>query len=1038
MNKFTSKLTTLKTIITGTFIVGLLVACSDISTPVSQSPSEEKISFNQDIRPILNKSCTGCHGGVSKQSGVSFIYREEALGRGHSGRLTIVPGKPNASELIARVESKDPNTRMPYKAPALPEEEIQLLRKWIEQGAIWEEHWAFIPPQVQKVPEVKNTVVINNEIDNFIQYKLESDKLTMAEKADKTQLLRRLSFDLIGLPPSTQEIEEFLADTSAQAYEKQVDRLLASPRYGERWAAMWMDLSRYADSHGYTRDEYRETWPYKQWVIEALNKNMSYKDFMIEQIAGDLLPQRNLDNIIATGFHRQTPSNSEGGSDDEEFRMVAVMDRSATTWSVLNAMTMNCVQCHSHPYDPIKHDEYYQSLSFFNTSKDADYRDYKPLYKLAKNEWQKQDAFVLQENMQDIRFHQANKAYDFNQQIQQSDKPWQKLNIETALADEAKGLREYIEEIAQQSVRLKKQGKKLDHRTRELLKNAQTDLQSLIEQKEEVRAYTVVDGEMFETGSYPPRAHFTLTTTPFEQTEAINVVKLSALPQNSEKARHTPEKSFHIDSLQIFHIKEDGQKYPLKIRTFMSNATEVMDEQLTRLSRLTPTDTKNAIGTAVGWFAHRIYLPRWTTVVLEDTITLKAGERIEIGMSQMQRTMPGDGMPARLHRVRIDATHSKTWAAYANSEERKQHIREYGDMKTKLANIDGYDMPIILEQEPWDQRAMATFVRGNMLAKENELQTPNTPDVFPAFNQAPDRLGLTNWFFEPEQPLTARVAVNRLWQRLFGIGIVETLEDFGSAGTLPNHPELLDWLALEFQNTHEWDVKAILKLMVMSHAYQQDATIQSELYELDPHNKRYARGARKRLSAEMVRDQALMASGLIVHKIGGEPAMPPQPDGIWGHPGRIIKDWANAQGDQRYRRAVYTFIKRAFMYPSFLSFDMETREISHQRRLPTNTPLQALVTLNDPVYHEAAQHLGKIMQADAVNNSDESALINGFIRVVSRKPHKGELQTLADALSVIRTEQEDDASSSTGNTAADPTWTAIASILLNLDDALTR
>ncbi|WP_245953125.1 DUF1549 domain-containing protein [Alteromonas aestuariivivens] len=405
----------------------------------------------------MNKSCTGCHGGVGKQANVSFIYREEALGRGHSGRLTIVPGDPDASELIARVESQDPNLRMPYKGAPLPEHEIQLLRQWIEQGAQWEEHWAFIPPQAHNVPTVSNHRVVNNEIDAFLQASLETHNLSLADVASREALLRRVSFDLVGLPPTPEELDDFLADDGEDAFEKYVDRLLASPRYGERWAAMWMDLARYADSHGYTRDEYRETWPYKQWVIEALNANKPYDQFVIEQLAGDLIPDRSLNNVIATGFHRQTPTNSEGGTDDEEFRMVAVMDRNATTWSVLNAMTMNCVQCHAHPYDPIEHEAYYTSLSFFNTSKDADYRDYKPLYKLAKFNSQKQRAFEIQEQMIEIRHHEAEQAFKLHQQTVQSESPWQKLPIELAQGDEYRALSEYVQGMQHSNAELEAQ-----------------------------------------------------------------------------------------------------------------------------------------------------------------------------------------------------------------------------------------------------------------------------------------------------------------------------------------------------------------------------------------------------------------------------------------------------------------------------------------------------------------------------------------------------------------------------------------------------
>ncbi|MDU0352572.1 PSD1 and planctomycete cytochrome C domain-containing protein [Paraglaciecola aquimarina] len=858
--------------------VVLLAAYQGFSHKSENSVQSPTISFNQHIRPILNESCTGCHGGVSKQSNVSFIYREEALARGHSGRLTIVPGDPDASELIARIEATDPNIRMPYKAPALSAEKIQLLRDWIEQGAEWEEHWAFIQPKIHQVPKTNNTNVINNEIDAFLQAKLEATKfnnkpLTLTDTTDKTTLLRRASFDLTGLPPTLAEIDEFLADDSKNAFEKQVDRLLASPRYGERWAAMWMDLARYADSHGYTRDEYRETWPYKQWVIQALNANQSYKHFVIEQLAGDLMPNRSLDNIIASGFHRQTPSNSEGGTDDEEFRMVAVMDRSATTWSMLNAITMNCVQCHAHPYDPIEHDEYYQSLSFFNTTKDSDYRDYKPLYKLAKNEQQQQQAFEVQEKMSAIARHEAHQAFMLSKQTDESASPWQKLKIETAVGDEYRGLNEYISGMQKVNEERKAKGQTPNYQYIELIKVGTKRLAELEQQG--LRKFTVKDGEYFDPGKYEARVYYHFTTEPFDGATSISSLRMTAMPQDPIKARHSPETRFQIDDVTLYVVKKNGQKHQLAIESFMSNSTEVMDKQLTNLAQLPDNHDGLSTGKGVGWLAHRIYLPRWSTAVLAEPLTLVKGDRIEVELTQMQEQIAGDLLLARLHRVKLEVTDYSGWTEYVASDKRLNNIRQYGTLSEQLSQIDSFAMPVILEQDEWDNRGMAKFNRGNMIAKVGPLLDPGTPAIFPMFTQQQTRLGLAQWFFQPEQPLTARVAVNRLWHRLFGIGIVETLEDFGSAGSAPSHPELLDWLALKFQEDLNWDMKAMLKFMVMSHAYQQNSTVSQQLIEFDPHNQLFARGPRQRLSAEMIRDQALVASGLIVHKIGGEPVMPP-------------------------------------------------------------------------------------------------------------------------------------------------------------------
>src|SRR6266576_2109849 len=371
-------------------------------TPLYKRAGQE-VHFSRDIRPILNQNCAPCHGGVRQKNGVSFIFRDEALGKGKSGKPTIVPGRPDESELIARVTSRDPEGRMPYHAPPLPPQQIALLRQWIKEGAKWEDHWAFVPPKPRLLPSVKRADWARQPLDRFILARLEKESLEPSPEADKAALLRRVSFDLTGLPPTPAEQAAFLADSSPDAYEKQVDRLLASPRYGERWAALWLDLARYADTKGYEADRERPgVWPYRDWVIHAFNRNLPYDQFVITQLAGDLLPKATFEDRIATSFQRQTPVNDEGGTDDEEFRLVAVMDRVATTWSVLNGVTMNCVQCHSHPYDPIRHTDYYKSLAFFNTSNDADRDDDFPSVRFPKDSSRLSEASRMQQEISSV------------------------------------------------------------------------------------------------------------------------------------------------------------------------------------------------------------------------------------------------------------------------------------------------------------------------------------------------------------------------------------------------------------------------------------------------------------------------------------------------------------------------------------------------------------------------------------------------------------------------------------------------------------
>ena len=399
------------------------------------SSSRDRVDFSRDIRPIFNQNCTSCHGGVRQKNGVSFIYRAEAVGKGKSGRPVIVPGDPDASELMVRVLSKDPEARMPYHAPPLSPQQIALLRRWIKQGAQWEDHWAFVAPKPQPLPAVKRADWVRQPLDRFILARLEKESLEPSPEAEKAELLRRVSFDLTGLPPTAEEEAAYLADSSPNAYEKQVDRLLASPSYGERWASMWLDLARYADSQGYEKDSLRPgMWPYRDWVIDAFNRNLPYDKFVITQLAGDLLPNSTFEDKIATSFHRQTPNNAEGGTDDEEYRLIAVMDRNATTWSALNGITMNCVQCHSHPYDPIRHAEYYKSLAFFNTQRDADLDDDSPNLRVPKDKARYAEASQIQQEITKLL-----RSVVASDRRAEETAQWKPLPIETADSERSAG-----------------------------------------------------------------------------------------------------------------------------------------------------------------------------------------------------------------------------------------------------------------------------------------------------------------------------------------------------------------------------------------------------------------------------------------------------------------------------------------------------------------------------------------------------------------------------------------------------------------------
>jgi hypothetical protein len=1002
--------------------------------PFRYARSGKQVSFSRDIRPILNQNCVFCHGGVRQKNGVSFIFREEALGVGKSGRPTIVPGKPDASELIARVTSTDPEARMPYHAPPLPPQQIALLRQWIKEGAQWEDHWAFVAPKAQTLPAVKRPEWARQPLDRFILARLEKEGLAPSPEADKSSLLRRVSLDLTGLPPTPEEQAAFLADPSPNAYDKQVDRLLASPRYGERWAALWLDLARYADSKGYEADRGRPgVWPYRDWVIDAFNRNLPYDKFVTTQLAGDLLPDATFDDQIATSFHRQTPNNDEGGTDDEEFRLVAAMDRSATTWSVLNGLTMNCVQCHSHPYDPIRHAEYYKSLAFFNTSRDADLPEDTPVLYVPKDKTKYSEAAQLQRETATL----THSVVDSGRQLEEKTQ-WIPLSISAASASEVLALRWEADQLERELARLpdeKISAKKKEDKRKYLLKAiAETRKLARSKARNKPVAFQIHEGEMRAAANTPGKSVYELTAT--VDAPVMTALRIEVLPANPGTARHTPEDGFIVDQIDAWIVQPNGHQNKIPFRYFISDSEENLEAAVGRAARSGRKSTDPETG---GFAANpNLFLPRWTIGVPTLPLRLTRGSRLKVHLTQTENV---SDKPALVKRARLAVSADSSWSTLLQDHEfsaRLEHLKRLTRLLRKIRNVE---TPVMVEQAAYETRETLEFERGNFLTKTGPVLAPDVPGLFPKLPAgAPrNRLTLAKWFFTPEQPLTARTTVNRYWEQLFGTGIVETLENFGSVGEEPSHPELLDGLALHFQNDLHWDMKALLRELVTSATYRQSAKTTPALIERDPRNRLLARGPQQRLTAEMVRDQALMASGLLTDTMGGPPVMPPQPEGVWNSVYNDSK-WVDATGPNRYRRAIYTFIKRTSGYPSFLTFDASDHDVSLARRIPTNTPLQALVTLNDPVYQEASAGLAKRMMK--ATDALDGRLRYGARSVLSRDPTDGELAILrglfeaalkappADGKSAVR------AKGTSGNDLA--ALMAVASVLFNLDAALTR
>jgi hypothetical protein len=1027
------------------------VGCSQV--PFLSRWSGNPVDFSRDIRPILNQNCSSCHGGVRQKAGVSFSFREEALGKGKSGRPTIVPGDPDSSELIKRITSQDPEVRMPFHAAPLPAEQISLLRRWIKQGAKWSDYWAFVPPRPQSLPAVRNEKWIRRPMDRFILARLEQELLQPSPEAEKAALLRRVSLDLTGLPPTAEEQAAFLGDTSPDAYEKQVDRLLASPAYGERWASMWLDLARYADSYGYEADNLRlGVWVYRDWVVDAFNRNLHYDEFVTKQLAGDLLPNATFEDKIATSFHRQTPNNQEGGTDDEEFRLVAVMDRVATTWSVLNGFTMNCVQCHSHPYDPVRHAEYYKSLAFFNTSDDADRDDDFPNLKVPKDKARYAEAAQMQQEIAPL----LRSVVAADRKVSESG-DWTAAPIQSAAADEAPALLEVLPDAEKYLEELKKDKdppaiKKMDIDNQlETIRVIKSRLAAARVRGGPAHTFQLRDGEAFADPTTPAKSVYELDAGALP---VITAIRVEVPPLDAEKSRHTPEDGFIVDRVQAFLVHPDGRKKRIVFGGFLHDSTENLgrsaapkEDKSHKPAQKVPKEIQDGFSAIP-----KLFRTRWIVGLLDEPLRTAANDRIEITLKQTREI---DYKPVQVKHVRLAFSSDPRFTSRVLDPQRTKDVAHLADLEARLAKIPGVNVPVMSEEEPYEKRVTLEFERGNFLNKIGPDLAPDVPAIFPKLpDGAPrDRLTLAKWFFSPGQPLTARVAVNRYWEQLFGTGLVETLENFGSVGDAPSHPELLDWLALHFQNDLHWDMKALLRELVTSATYRQRSVTASELQKKDPRNRLLARGPQQRLTAEMVRDQALLDSGLLNRTMGGKPVMPPQPPGIWNSVYNRDK-WVDAKGPNRYRRAIYTFVKRTSGYPSFMIFDGSDRATSLPRRIATNTPLQALVTLNDPVYDEAATALAARAMKEAglaANVSVDDRLRYEARLVFSREPTPGELDILrglfkktldsSDGTLLKRASFksfEDSVAATDVSRKEFEALKTVGSVLLNLDAALTR
>lgn len=944
----------------------------------------EPIDFARDIRPILNANCTGCHGGVQMNGGVSFIYRDLVLAEGKSGKATVIPGDPEGSELIVRITTDDLDDLMPQPdhGPRLSDKDVALIRQWIEEGATWSDHWSFEAPTRHEAPAVTQHEWPRNAIDPFILAKLEDVGLAPNEAAGPDRLLRRVYLDLIGLPPSLEQLDAFeiaYKTSPDQAVADIVNALLTESSFGEKWASQWLDIARYADSEGLGADRRWTTWPYRDWVIRSLNSDLPYDEFLKKQIAGDLLPDPKLDDLIATNFHRLTQQNEEGGTDNEEFRMMAAMDRVNTTWTGLQGITFECVQCHDHPYDPIKHEEYYQFLAFFNSSRDLDRSNHYPTLRVPYKTKDYARAIELKKKADSINRSLFNQSQEL---ISKTD--WKKVDTMTVTS--------------------KKMGS----------------------------TSKMVDGflEFHATGTLPKGTIFKLEIPKPSGLDRLTAFRVHTLPLDLKKALHSGTLGAVLSRISL-SISLPGEEEPrnIPLQRVLSDDPENVHN---------PNDSLK--DGALGWGAttHQ-YHPRSCVVVLKDALELPEGSVLKLTLQHDSSAPTG---PLATKRGRLELTQSPELLSWTSSPETREAHREYSTTNAAYREIGKVALPIMQSLPSHLARSTHLFERGNWLEKAEPPLASGTPTSLPPLNAQSEeatRLDLANWLANPANPFTSRVLVSRVWEQLFGMGLVETMEDFGSSGLAPSHPKLLDDLTVRFQTEMAYSLKTLIREIMTSATYRQSSERSSMSAEKDPRNRLLSRGPRNRLSAELVRDSQLSASGLLNPTLYGPPVRPPIPDGVWKPFNDGPWNAAEVGNPNRYRRSLYTYKKRSIPHPSTDAFDAPTGEVCSPRRLTSNTPLGALVTLNDEAFSEMSQGLARRMKYQTEGDT-RTKLSTGFRIATSLQPSEKQLSILSALFDRIAADFTAHPENYQG-LAASPdgaAFTIVASALLNMDDALTK
>jgi hypothetical protein len=1033
----------------------------------SAAAAERKLEYNRDIRPILAENCFACHGpdSAARKADLRLDRREDAL-----KAEVIVPGKPDDSPLVDRIFADKPGRMMPPKKSLkkLTPAQKETLKHWIAQGAEYQPHWSFIAPKRPQPPAVKKAGWVRNPLDNFILAELEKHGLAPAPEADRRTLARRLSLDLTGLPPTPAEVEAFVKDTAPDAYERYVDRLMRSPHWGEHRGRYWLDYARYADTHGIHFDNYREIWAYRDWVIKAFNKNMPFDRFTIEQLAGDLLPNRTVEQQVASGFNRCNITTNEGGAINEEYLVLYTRDRTETMGQVFLGLTVGCAVCHDHKFDPITQREFYSMAAFFNNTTqgamDGNIKDTPPTIMVPRMQDRARWGKVLLESAavrKQIEARKQKARPDFDKWLAAGG-----ATAVTAVAhDEGLRFQAKLSEGSGNVLNSQCDGKPhsitapagftwdAGHVAAKAFKSQPGGVIAIPEAGDFEKDKGFSFGAWVKvTQNAPSGAIFARMDDQHDfrgwdlwlQNGRVGTHIINKWPVNALKV--VSKNPFPQGKWNHLFVTYDGSGKVAGVRVYVNGVPQDTNVEANNL--------RDSIRTAVPFkLAQRHSTSRLDGVLIQD-------------VRLYSRTLPGDEV------ARLAAGTRAAWLALKPAKERtaaeKEELfgwwlagvdKESHGLTKKLSDLQREDAAIrsrgtiayVAQEKPQEAMAYLLF-RGDYDKRRDPLK-PGTPKSLPPMPQdvPKNRLGFARWLLRPEHPLTARVTVNRFWQEIFGTGIVRTSGDFGVAGELPSHPELLDWLAVEFRETG-WDVKRFFKLLVCSATYRQAAVTTPDKHDKDPQNRLLSRGPRFRMDAEMVRDYALAASGLLVPKVGGPSVKPYQPPGVWEAVAMIgsnTRDYRRDNGDKLYRRSMYTFWKRAAPPASMDIFNAPSRELCTVRRERTNTPLQALVTLNDVQFVEAARSLAQ--RALRAAGGDDARLDLLARRLLARPFRPEEAQVVKASLGELLAHYKVNVADAkkliaVGESKADPSldvptlaaWTMLANQLMNLDEVLNK